>query len=844
MLLNTLFRHWSYRIFAPGAMLRQTYDSFKTLLEQDGLSHDLMAEFEVLYHDGKREDCAAICEKYEEFSFAVQSMVESLGQMNPADAATLSAYFKKFDFYIRFMLAAPEQASIPPYVLPLDPIPDPCQTGNKAHNLAILQNDLKAPVPKGFSVTTNAYYALIEHNELRGPVNTLLASLDIENQESLQKVSDQLTFLIRSSEIPPLVGREILAAYDQMEKELGHPVFTAVRSSAVSEDGDHSFAGQYHTALGVSRESIFTDYLEVLASKYTPEALFYRVTVGLSDEETPLAVLVLAMVAAEKSGVIYTVDPTSTTGGGQLAVHSVYGLGEMLVSGASTADVYLFRDDLSLVIDKRKGLQKTKLILDNGRVLERPLSSDEEQTFSLSDATAVHLATWGQKIEKYYGHPQDIEWAVNSNDTLYLLQARPLHRQAVPQNTVEQTLAQNISALLDGGKKASGGAACGKVYQADGRDLQDLEPGAILVTRSTPPSLVRLINNLAGVVAEKGSAAGHFATVCREFGVPLLVSAKDAGTVLPHGQEVTLDADGCAVYPGRVELLLQKGDSRSDKDETPYFKKLKSILGFITPLKLVDPAADSFQPSSCRSMHDIIRYTHEKAVQAMFSLGDKISGRAGKCRKLMTELPLEVNILDVGGGLCADVMDDDLIDVSRIYSPPFVGLWKGLSHPGVDWEAHSHFDWKSFDDIALAGGVATQNSGDFASYAIISDDYLNLNMRFGYHFTLVDAHCSEDIRTNYCQLRFAGGGGDYTGRTLRLEFLVQVLERLGLSTTVRADLLDAKIDDMPCDELCEKIEMLGRLLGTTKLMDMVLKQGRDVDDCVEQFFAGIYNFAG
>jgi len=825
-------------------MLRQTYDSFKILLEQDGLSHDLMAEFEVLYHDGKREDFAAICKKYDAFALAVGNMVEALAQMNPSDAAMLSAYFKKFDFYIRFLLAPPEQSCMPPFVTRLNETPPAVQVGNKTHNIAVLKNSLHAPVPPGFAVTTNAYYMVIEHNRLRLPITSLLATLDIEDQHQLQEVSAQLVALIRNAEIPTQIAQDIFAAYDQMEHDQKRQLYTAVRSSAVSEDGEHSFAGQYHTVLGASRETVLASYLKVLASKYTPEALFYRITIGLSDEETPLAVLVLAMVEAEKSGVVYTVDPTCTSGEDPLAVHSIYGLGELLVSGASNADLLLFSKSSLELQDKKKGVQKTQLYLQDGELVSRPLTSQEQQSFSLPDEMAQALAQWGRRIENHYGCPQDIEWAATAADELFLLQARPLHRQTDPKNRVAEHLSHGISPLLDGAKKASGGAVCGRIFLAMDRDVQEIEEGAILVTRSTPPSLVRILNKLGGVVAEKGSAAGHFATVCREFGVPLLVNATGATEALEHNQEITVDADSGAVFPGRIELLLAESSCAKEKADIPYFKKLQSILSFITPLKLVNPAADDFQPSSCRSMHDIIRYTHEQAVQAMFSLGDKISGKSGKCRKLSTDLPLEVYILDVGGGICAEVGEDDLVDISGVCSPPFVALWQGLSHPGVDWDAHSHFNWKAFDDIALAGGVATSSSGDFASYAIISDDYLNLNMRFGYHFTLVDAHCSEDIRTNYCQLRFAGGGGDYTGKSLRIEFLTKVLTRLGLSTTVRADLLDAKVDDLACDELCQVIELLGRLLGATKLMDMILKQGRDVDHYVDQFFAGNYNFSG
>ena len=845
MLLNSLFKHWTYRLFAPGVMLRQTYDAFKKLLEEDGRSHDLMAEFEMLYHDEKREDFAGICRRYDAFADAVGGMIDSLEHINPADAITLRQYYKKINFYIRFLLAPPEQFSIPPYVVHFDTTPEASQEGNKARNLAVLKNELHAPVPAGFSITTSAFLKLIEHNHLRQPINTHLAALNIEDQQSLLEQSQQLIALIRAAEIPPEISADILKAYDNMERRRGCSVQTAVRSSAVSEDGEQSFAGQYHTELGVSRETVLASYLEVVASKYSPEALFYRITVGLSDEETPIAVLVLAMIDAAMSGVVYTVDPTTPSGREQLAIHSIYGLGELLVGGSANADTFSVNRQDGKIIERIKGKQRNKLIVQDNKLVETDLDPTELDAFSITDPVAVELAGWGQKIESYYGQPQDIEWALTCDDALFLLQARPLQQQDDSQLEVGSTHAIEVQPVLREGKKAAGGVAGGRVYLAVGKDIQEIEQGAILVVTSTPPSLVRVLSKLSGVIADKGSSAGHFATVCREFGIPLLVNTETATSVLVHGQEVTVDADRGAVYPGMVEVLLQNNDggNRKQKDDIPYFKKLRAILDFITPLNLVDPTAADFLPSSCRSLHDIIRYTHEQAIQGMFVLGDKVSGRSGKCRHLQTELPLEIYLLDVGQGICADAGEEELIPLDYLCSVPFLALWQGLSHPGVDWQAHSHFDWKSFDDIALAGGVATQKSGDFASYAIISHDYLNLNMRFGYHFTLVDALCSPDSRANYCQLRFAGGGGDYTGKSLRLEFLVAALGRLGLETTVRADLLDARVADIDTAELCVTLDMLGRLLGVTKLMDMVLKEGGDVQYYVDQFFAGNYNFS-
>lgn len=836
MLLNTLFRHWSYRIFASGSILRQTYDAFKELLEQDALSHDRMAELEILYHEGRKEDFSRIRSRYTAFAEAVQAMVKSLEHLRPVDASLLRQYFTKFDFYVRFILAPPEEDTGEPFVLPLRNITTPDNCGNKAYNLALLKNTLQAPVPDGFAITTNAFYRLLEYNQLRDPIDALLAQVNIEDPDGLAEISAALQEKILNAKIPPEVSSSILHAFDAMVDEES-PLPVVARSSAISEDGEHSFAGQYHTVLGVYRESLLDAYLEVVASKYSAEALLYRIVLGLTDEETPIGVLVMEMVDARTSGVLYTINPSEESRQEEMLLHSIYGLGDPLVSGAASADCIQIERGKRNAFTKTGGGQQKKLINQQGKLVEADLTAEERGVLSVSDTMIAQLQEWGEQIAEFYQEEQDIEWAEDRGGALLLLQSRPLHGEKKIEQEKDGPQIEG-EPLFTAGQKASGGMAQGKVHLATEEKLETLDHGVVLVTRTTPPSLVRYMDRLRAVVADYGSTAGHFATVCREFGIPLIVATKNATAVLQHGQTVLVHADSVSVYPAQ-EIDIEQSVTTAVPD-TPYYKKLKAMMAFITPLKLVDPLSPDFKPSSCRSLHDIIRYTHEQAVQAMFSLGDKISAHAAK--ELHSDLPLDVKLLDVGGGICKKAAGVEKITEQSLCCKPFIHLWQGLTNPGVDWEEHSHFDWKTFDDVAMAGGVMTKKSGSLASYAIISDSYLNFNMRFGYHFTLVDSLFTEDKRTSYCQIRFAGGGGQYTGRSLRIDFLVQVLERLGFEVHTRADLLDAKISGLDHDALGDALDMLGRLLGATKLMDMVLRREEDVGRCVEQFFAGRYTF--
>ncbi len=820
MLLNKLFKHWSFRIFAPGTILREKYEAFKQLLRYDARCHEQMAEFQALLHGNRREGLCRMRKRFSLFSDQVYGMVTSLETMAPGEYVSLKAYHKKFDFYVRFLLAPPAVDSGPPFVLPFDEIrPENKNTGNKAKNLALLKTELQLPVPPGFAVTTNAFHYLIEYNNLRPLLDDLLSELNIESSHSINWISGQLMERIRNAEVPPDIEKAILTSYQELERD-GGTVMTAVRSSAISEDGEYSFAGQYTTLLGVTRERVISAYREVLASKYSPEALFYRISHGLSDEETAMSVLVLEMVDAECSGVLYTRSPLQEAGEDDMIhLHVVRGQGEALVGGTVTPDQYIMTREEYPRLLHCKGTE-----------------------MGLSQRRVETIGRCGAVIEKYFNAPQDIEWAIDGDGELFFLQARPLHISTDTESSGRTTVVERdtLIPLLSDCEKAAGGSAAGEVYRLNSNHgLDDVPAGAVLVTRDTPPSYVQVMTRLAAVVAERGSQASHFATVAREFGVPFLTGTVNATQILEHGSLVTVDGDHGAVYQGRVESLLDH--TVKAVQESQYHRTLREVLKFISPLELIDPTAENFTPEGCRSMHDIIRFCHEKAVQAMFSAGRPGTGRGAL--KLLADLPLDVFLFDVGGGITAGTEKDGSVPLSGITSVPFQALWRGLDHSDIQWK-QKPFDWDAYDKVELAGGIPpSRDSFAFASYAVIGLDYLHFNIRFGYHFTIVDVLCGENSLENYCLLRFAGGGGDFDRRSLRIDFITRILTQLGFTVEKKGDMLEARLSGQESAELEGTLDMLGRLLGATKLMDMVLQDEQMVLRCVEDFFNGRYSFS-
>ena len=840
LFLNNLTRLFNWT-FSPGKILRETYHAFRALLDADHRSHEQVATLEKLYHENKRADFCAAIKCYEELAQAVPLMIRSLERMAPGVYPQLSSLFTRIDSAIRAEgLAVDPVDPSSPLVLPLDSLPSPADklVGGKAANLSRIKMETGLPVPKGFAITSKAYHSFYEVNDLLPKVASALADLDIDSPSSLEDASRALTDLILKAPLPPELEGAVRKAFDRVFGDARPPKRCAMRSSAVGEDGLFSFAGQFKTVLNAGPENLVEAYKEVIASKYSVGALLYRVAGGFLDQETPMAVLAVEMLDAAVSGIVYSQSPLSSQPS-SIMVYSVWGLGELLVRGVAAPDrIEIARDGGSLrVVKKEKASGDSKMVMSGPGLVETvPLNPFEKEHHSLSESIALQLASWSLRLESCFGGPQDVEWCLDKAGNLFILQSRPLRIEAPAQRTCEVPLSDiRNPVLLSGGERASSGVGAGTVFMVSSpSDLKDVPKDSVLVSRTTSPKWTQVIGRAKAVVTDVGSAAGHFASVAREWGVPALVNAGTATQALRAGETVTVDADHGIVFGGVVEPLLNlPSDLKKHLSENPFRTRLRRMLDHISPLHLSDPDSPDFVPEKCETLHDLLRFIHEKAVREMFSLGGKGKGRARGAKKLVSDIPITLYMLDLGGGV-RDSGEKRQISLEAVENIPLCALWRGLSRPDIVWSsAIRHFDWEEFD--RLSSGIIRLDSEALASFALVSTDYLNINVRFGYHFVVIDTLCRPSPRENYISFRFGGGGANLEGRLLRTAFLGRVLEAQGFETNLQGDTIDATFRKGSPDELEGRLEVLGFLLGFTRLLDMRLKNMETVDALVREF---------
>ncbi len=441
--------------------------------------------------------------------------------------------------------------------------------GGKGANLAEIYN-LKIPVPPGFVVTAQAYDYFIEKAELKDEIKQLLEKLDYEDTKKLNEVTEEIRNLIEKANFPKEIEEEIIEAYNNLDvqeddfkqsesvvdilKTAREPIFVAVRSSATAEDlADASFAGQQDSFVNIKGNSELIKHIKkCFASLYTSRATYYRQKKKFKHENVSLAVIVQKMVDSIKSGVVFSKDPTHKND--NVVIEAVWGLGEGIVSGAITPDKYIISPKLETV-DIKLANKKIAITRDaGGKKVKVKLSEEKSKQQVLKEYEIKKLAEIAIKLEKHYQKPQDIEFAIESEE-IQIVQTRPITTINTRVEIGEELKGESVLS----GLAASPGIGVGKVRIVKNlSDLSKVNSGDILVTEMTNPDMVVTMQKSAAIVTNEGGLTAHAAIVSREMGIPCVVGTQEATLKLKEGEIITVDGTSGKVYKGKVAETKQK----------------------------------------------------------------------------------------------------------------------------------------------------------------------------------------------------------------------------------------------------------------------------------------------
>jgi len=696
--------------------------------------------------------------------------------------------------------------------------------GGKNANLGEVKNRVGLPVPAGFAISTYAYKVFLDHNHLAARLMELLGAWRLDDLDSLARVSEALKQMIMAAKVPPDLEAAITSACHRLAAGEPGPLRLAVRSSAVGEDLTLTFAGQYATYLNVPPESLVSRYKDILASLFTPRALFYYKNKGFKEEEMAMGVVVMPMVKARASGVLFTRQPDAANQEAAF-INAVWGLGRYAVGGVINPDHYLVAYHPPGQVLARTIPPKEVMLVcrPQGGEEEAPVPPDRINAPCLTPDQLTELVRWAATLEEHFGKPQDVEWALDEHGRLWLLQSRPLQLPTRKEPDRPPRTLKEYPVLIDHGTVACRGVGAGPVVLVRrDEDLKQFPDGGVLVARHTSTKYVTVMAQAAAIVTDAGSPTGHMALLAREFRVPTILNTGNATQVLKPGQEVTVDANYNNIYAGLIPDLLEPRQKKNDLADSPVFQTLQTVVKQIVPLNLINPQDDAaFTPANCRTIHDIVRYAHEFSMREMFRLTDSEGETAGEAVELDSDLPIKVRVLDLGGGLKKGW--GRKVRPEQVVSIPFQAFWKGMT--AMRWAQAKPPGVKSLSSIFVKGEEEVAQGADpyrDESYVLVSKNYMNFSIRLGYHLSTVEAYISDQVNDNYLTFGFRGGGSTPERRERRARLIEAIVDHLHLNHRRKGDLIEARLAKYPPDQMIQRLVLLGKLTHYTKQLDMVL----------------------
>jgi pyruvate,water dikinase len=838
---------------ADPAAFRAIFDLFKKVLDSNNRALETITDIGEKLSGDYLFDINYIKKAYSHLRNDLEFSIRNFDALTQNRYMHLHDVFGRIDSLIQQMVSGAPSAARD-LVLFSEDIPWGMvqEVGGKNAHLSEVKNRLHLLVPDFFVLTTAAFDDFIRSNKLEGQV-ARIAQDPFPSDTALQELQE----LIIRGPIPPSLGQAFHKSIQKIKNRNGD-CFLAVRSSAEEEDSGRSFAGQFKTILNVPLETEHVEraYRKVIASLFSEKAMAYQRQMSYEPGRLKMAVGCMVMVDAVSSGVMYSTNPAGK--GDTLVISAAWGLGEAVVEGKTDADLYTVKknqphDVLSTSIGKKSSMITG---LNQGGVTEVATPDERKGKACLTPEQTAELASLAVKIEKYFGSPRDIEWAIDKGGRVFILQARPLNISVKTQGEAPAQLplpdSKTVHPVLmkNKGSVVQKGVGAGKVFFIRKKDdLNDFPKGAVLVAKHDSSLYIRVMPFVSAIITETGTQTSHMAALCRELKIPAVVNVTDVMEILKPGQEVTIVAgdDGTStIYEGVIrDIITQAGHEAARMEDVYEYRRKRYILRYISPLNLVDPLMDEFTPQGCRTLHDILRFIHEKSVAELVDSareGNVKFRRHGALAPLELPVPAGILVMDMGGGLNSD--GGGRATFEQITSVPFRAIVRGMMHPGAWHSEPVALKAHDFLSSMMRMPDIVSGSANPAGYnvAVISREYVNLSIRFGYHFNMIDCYCGENAKNNHIYFRFVGGATDMVKRSRRVDLIAKILREYGFNIKIKGDLLIARLAGLKQEDIETVLDQTGRLISYARQLDAVLHDDAAIDRYVKNFLAGVYTF--
>lgn len=821
------------------AAFKERYHHFKMLLNANNSALEIMTGIEQALQNKRPFGMSFIKSNCIAITVCLLRLLKNLEQLSEGKYNSLYTPFDQICNNIRQLIEQKREPKDERLIIPLTDI-DRTRAdlvGSKMANLGEILNLVKLQVPAGFSITARAYEYFMSYNDLQTEIDRRFISTDITDMEALYALSQDIQKLMTEAPLPEDLENEICEAYSALEQEMGKTLSVALRSSAMGEDSAaNSFAGQYRSELNIRKKDLISTYKDIVASKYGFTAITYRLNKGIRDEDIFMSVGCISMVDARCGGVMYTRNPIDHTDG-SIFINSAWGLPKSVVDGSVDCDLFVVGRSKSMQLSYRDIKEKKSQFLCHGDdgVCQFEINGEDRNLPSINDEEALTLANIAVRIEQYYGSAQDVEWAIDKNGALFILQCRPLQQtESLKMDYPEEMILKSReNVLTSGGTTIFPGVAGGEVFIVNNPDdMVNFPKNGILVARQALPVWASLLNKASAVLTEHGTFAGHLANVAREFKVPTLFGLKNITEILNTGDLITVDSRQLSVYKGKIDIPIHASEMEKDIIEgSPVYNTLLEVSKFIVPLNLLDPYSADFKPENCKTLHDITRFAHEKSVYEMFNFGKEHNFSERSSKQLFYKVPMQWWILNLDDGLKEETKEK-YIRLENIASIPMMALWDGIV--AVPWDGPPAIDGKGMAAVMFQSTAnrslepAMKSAYTERNYFMISKHFCSFTSRLGYHFSLVEALISNRTPENYISFRFKGGAADSHRRIRRIRFIADILTDYSFRVELNEDNLVARIEGYDMDYMLLKMKILGYLVMHTRQLDMIMSNEKAI----------------